>query len=174
MALARKTAVQAYHRRGEGGVAMVTALYRSFLAVLAMATLAVAADVPRSSGTPEDPDLSAARARIDAKDWPGAVDILKKAVAREPGNAEYHNLFAYSVRHTANPDMNVVLQHYRDALRIAPQHRGAHEYIGEAYLMVGDLPRAKEHLAALDKLCFFTCTEYRDLKKAIERYEKKQ
>jgi hypothetical protein len=98
---------------------------------------------------------------------------LKKAVAREPGNAEYHNLFAYSVRHTANPDMNVVLQHYRDALRIAPQHRGAHEYIGEAYLLVGDLPRAKEHLAALDKLCFFTCGEYRDLKKAIERYEMK-
>ena len=38
--------------------------------------------------------------------------------------------------------------------------------------MVGDLPKAKEHLAALDKLCFFTCAEYRDLKKAIERYER--
>src|SRR5215475_7575387 len=174
MALARKIAVQAYHRPGEGGLAMVTALYRSILAVLAIATLAVAADVPRSSRTPEDQDLSDARARIDARDWPGAVEILTKAVARDPGNAEYHNLFAYSVRHTANPDMNVVLQHYREALRIAPQHRGAHEYIGEAYLMVGDLPRAKEHLAALDKLCFFTCAEYRDLKKAIERYEKKQ
>jgi Flp pilus assembly protein TadD len=172
MALARKIAVQAYHRRGEGGLAMVTALYRSLLAVLAMTTLATAADVPRS-GTPEDQDLSDARARIEAKDWPGAVDVLKKAVARDPGNAEYHNLFAYSVRHTANPDMNVVFQHYREALRIAPQHRGAHEYIGEAYLMVGDLPKAKEHLAALDKLCFFSCAEYRDLKKAIERHEKK-
>ena len=151
---------------------MVTALYRSLLALLAMTTLAAAADVPRSS-TPQDQELSDARARIEAKDWPGAVDILKKAVARDPGNAEYHNLFAYSVRHTANPDMNVVFQHYREALRIAPQHRGAHEYIGEAYLMVGDLPKAKEHLAALDKLCFFSCAEYRDLKKAIERYEKK-
>jgi tetratricopeptide (TPR) repeat protein len=172
MPLARKIAVQAYHRRGEGGLAMVTALYRSLLAVLAMTTLATAADVPRS-GTPEDQDLSDARARIEAKDWPGAVDLLKKAVARDPGNAEYHNLYAYSVRHTANPDMNVVFQHYREALRIAPQHRGAHEYIGEAYLMVGDLPKAKEHLAALDKLCFFSCAEYRDLKKAVERYEKK-
>jgi Flp pilus assembly protein TadD len=172
MALARKIAVQAYHRRGEGGMAMVTALCRSLLAVLAMTTLAAAADVPRSR-TPEDQDLSDARSRIEAKDWPGAVDILRKAVARDPGNAEYHNLFAYSVRHTASPDMNVVFQHYREALRIAPQHRGAHEYIGEAYLIVGDLPKAKEHLAALDKLCFFSCAEYRDLKKAIERYEKK-
>jgi tetratricopeptide (TPR) repeat protein len=173
MALARKIAVQAYHRRVEGGMTMGPVLYRSLLAVLVMATLAAAADVPRSSRTPEDQDLSDARARIDAKDWPGAAEVLKKAVARDPGNAEYHNLFAYSVRHTANPDMTVVLQHYREALRIAPQHRGAHEYIGEAYLMVGDLPKAKEHLVALDKLCFITCAEYRDLKKAIERYEKK-
>ena len=150
---------------------MVTALYRSLLAVLAMATLAVAADVPRSSRTPEDQDLSDARARIDARDWPGAVDILKKAVARDPGNAEYHNLFAYSLRHTGNPDMNVVLQHYREALRIAPQHRGAHEYIGEAYLMVGNVGKAKEHLTALDKLCFLPCGQFRDLKRAIERYE---
>src|SRR5262245_3531034 len=44
---------------------------------------------------------------------------------------------------------------------------------GRAYLMVGDLPKAKEHLAALDTLCFFSCAEYRDLKRAIERYEKK-
>jgi tetratricopeptide (TPR) repeat protein len=173
MALARKIAVQAYHRRGEGGMTLISALCRSLLAVLALATLAAAADVPRSSRTPEDQDLSEARARIDAKDWTGAADILKRAVARDPGNAEYHNLFAYSVRHTANPDMNIVFQHYREALRIAPQHRGAHEYIGEACLLVGDLPKAKEHLAALDKLCFFTCAEYRDLKKAIERYEKK-
>src|SRR5215510_13913204 len=118
MALARKIAVPAYHRRGEGGLTMVTALYRSLLAVLAITTLATAADVPRSR-TPEDQDLSDARARIEAKDWPGAVDVLKKAVARDPGNAEYHNLFAYSVRHTANPDMNVVFQHYREALSIA-------------------------------------------------------
>src|SRR4029450_8519590 len=148
MALARKIAVQAYHRRGEGGMAMVTALYRSLLAVLAMTTLAAAADVPRSR-TPEDQDLSDARARIDAKDWTGAADILKRAVAHDPGNAEHHNLFAYSVRHTANPDMNIVFQHSREALRIAPQHRGAHEYIGEACLLVGDLPKAQEPLGGV-------------------------
>jgi len=27
----------------------------------------------------------------------------------------------------------------------------AHEYIGEACLVLGDLPKAKEHLAVLDK-----------------------
>ena len=36
---------------------------------------------------------------------------------------------------------------YEKALAIDPKHRGAHEYIGEAYLTLGNLPKAKEHLA---------------------------
>ena len=43
--------------------------------------------------------------------------------------------------------------------------------IGEAFLVLGDLPQAKEHLAVLDKLCFFPCEEYSDLKKAVRDYE---
>ena len=54
-----------------------------------------------------------------------------------------------------------------------PKHRGAHENIGEAYLQLNDLASAKEHLATLDKLCFFPCSEYSGLKKAIQEYEKK-
>ena len=34
------------------------------------------------------------------------------------------------------------------------------------------LARAKEHLKRLDKLCLFSCEQYRDLKKAVEAYEK--
>jgi tetratricopeptide (TPR) repeat protein len=34
-------------------------------------------------------------------------------------------------------------RHYRAALRLNPRHRGAHEYIGEAYLLVSeDLEKA--------------------------------
>jgi hypothetical protein len=69
--------------------------------------------------------------------------------------------------------MELVFKHYREALRIDPKHRGATEYLGEAYLMVNDLPKAKEQLAALDKLCFFGCEEYTMLKKAIADYEAK-
>jgi lipoprotein NlpI len=70
--------------------------------------------------------------------------------------------------------MDLVFKHYSEALRINPKHRGAHEYIGEAYLMVGNLGKAKEHLGQLDKLCFFPCGEYTDLKKAVAAYEAKQ
>ena len=44
------------------------------------------------------------------------------------------------------------------------KHRGALEYSGELYLMTGNLPKAEERLAALDKACFLPCEEYSDLK----------
>ena len=150
---------------------MVKHLWRSLLIVLTAATLATAADTPVPASAPADRDLAEARTRIAAKDWTSARDVMQKAVAREPGNADYHNLLAYSIRHTASPNMDVVFKHYGEALRIDPKHKGVHEYIGEAYLLVGNVAKAKEHLAALDKLCFFSCGEYRDLKKAIQEYE---
>ena len=153
---------------------MLTSLISAIALVLTVAAAAFAADTPpKSSPAPAvvDTDLATARARIDASDWKGATDILEKAVARDPGNADYHNLLAYAIRKGPNPDMDRVFKHYGEALRLNPKHRGAHEYIGEAYLMVGNVGKAKEHLAALDQLCVLPCGEFRDLKRAIERYE---
>ena len=121
----------------------------------------------------EDPVLETYRAAAAREDWTSAAGGLESAIVREPGNAEYHNLYAYALRKGPSPDMDLVFKHYNEALRLDPEHRGAHEYIGEAYLMVGNLAKAKEHLAALDRLCFFPCAEYRDLKMAIAAYERR-
>ena len=151
---------------------MRTSLIGALALVLALTAAAFAADTPGSSAVASgDPDLATARARIDARDWTGAADLLQKATARDPGNADYHNLLAYAIRKGPNPDMDRVFKHYTEALRLDPKHRGAHEYIGEAYLLVGNVAKAKEHLAALDKLCFLPCGPFRDLKRAIERHE---
>ena len=125
----------------------------------------------RRGQKPEDPVLTAARAAIADQDWARAQAGLKDALAANPGNADYHNLYAYSMRKGPNPDMDLVFKHYQEALRIDPKHRGAHEYIGEAYLQVNNLPKAREHLSALDRLCLFPCEEYTDLKKDIAEYE---
>ena len=126
-----------------------------------------------ASGKAEDPAVKTAKTAIAAGDFATAQIGLKVALAADPGNADLHNLYAYSVRKGAKPDMDLVFKHYTEALRIDPKHRGAQEYIGEAYLMVGNLTKAKEHLAALDKLCFFGCEEYDMLKKAVAAYEAK-
>ena len=124
-----------------------------------------------STAPPQDPVIVDARAAFARGDWTAAQDSLKQALASSPNNADYHNLYAYSVRKGPNPDMELVFTHYNEALRIDPKHRGAHEYIGEAYLQVDNLAKAKEHLARLDKLCLFPCEEYSDLKKAVAAYE---
>jgi hypothetical protein len=145
--------------------------------LLLLSGSALAAGDPGGGSVPgaesqKDPVLERVAAATSRKDWPAAQAILKDAVAASPKNADYHNLYAYSVRKGANPDMSLVFKHYNQALSIDPKHRGAHEYIGEAYLMVKNPAKAKEHLAQLDKLCLFSCQEYTELKNAIASYER--
>lgn len=50
----------------------------------------------------------------------------------------------------------------------------AHEYVGEAYLMVGDLARAQKHLEELRKICLPPCAELADLERVIAEYRANQ
>jgi predicted Zn-dependent protease len=122
------------------------------------------------SGRPADPDYTAAVKAIEAGDFRTAIPLLEKVTARDGKNADAYNWLAYATRRSGDPGRSIPL--YEKALALDPKHKGAHEYIGEAYLALDDLPKAKEYLARLDKLCFFSCSEYRDLKKAVETYEK--
>jgi len=115
-----------------------------------------------------DSDLDRANQAIAAKQYDRAITYLNVVVARDEGNAEAHNLLGYAERQRGN--LAAAFPHYERALALDPKHRGAHEYIGEAYLLDGNLPKAEEHLAKLDKLCRFSCAEYRDLKRAVADY----
>lgn len=118
-----------------------------------------------------DSDLDRANQAIKAKEYERAISYLNAVVARDDQNAEAYNLLGFSERMRGNLD--AAFKHYERALAIDPKHRGAHEYVGETYLLAGNLPKAEEHLAILDKLCFFSCEEYRDLKAAIAAYKAK-
>ena len=144
----------------------------AFILALIVAIPAYAMDTPKPEPKePKDPAMEQARAAIDRQDWAGAQKVLREAVARNPQDASAHNLYAYSMRKGPNPAMDLVFRHYNEALRIDPKMRAAHEYIGEAYLMSGNVPKAREHLAELDRLCTFGCVEYTTLKKELAVYE---
>jgi tetratricopeptide (TPR) repeat protein len=151
--------------------AALRSLILSILAFVYVPAGVLAAETPAAE---PDAVLERASDAVARKDWPAAQGLLREGLQQNPGNADYHNLYAYALRKGANPDMSLVFKHYGEALRIDPKHRGAHEYIGEAYLMVGNVGKAKEHLVALDKICFLRCEEYGDLKKAIADYESRQ
>jgi Tfp pilus assembly protein PilF len=154
------------------------ACHLAMITMLASGGAALAAgggDSPndRNLSPPSDPVIEQAQEKFRAKDYAGAEALLGRALARNPKSADYHNLYAYAIRKGPNPRMSLVFEHYNEALRLDPKHRGAHEYLGEAYLMVGNLDKAKEHLKILDDLCALGCEEYTMLKKAVAAYEAK-
>ncbi len=62
---------------------------------------------------------------------------------------------------------DVAETYYREALAIAPDHRGAKEYFGELMVERGDLAGAKAMLASLDRTCQFGCAEAEELRRWI-------
>jgi Flp pilus assembly protein TadD len=123
--------------------------------------------------TGSDP-LAKARQAVAAKDWNVAMRELQVVVKEQPQNADVHNLLGYTYRKRSPPDLAKAYEHYNTALKINPDHKGAHEYIGEAYLQDKRLPDAEQHLAALQRICGGTsCEEYEDLAKAIADYKAK-
>jgi len=138
------------------------------ISALLFATHAFAADT-QPSPQPAPDKLSAVRAQIAAKNWSGAIDELNRL--NDTGSADWNNLMGYSLHKGATPDFAGAEKFYDEALRIDPTHRGALEYSGELYLQTGNLEKAEQRLAALDKACFFPCAEYSELKKAIAQYK---
>jgi Flp pilus assembly protein TadD len=149
--------------------AIVVAALLGLLPVLPSATIADPTEEDKTSAV--DPDFAAGRTAIEAKDWQAAIRALSSAALRDTRNADIQNYLGYAYRHTGQ--MDLAFKHYERALGLNPRHRGAHEYIGEAYLMVNDLPKAEAHLSALEKICLIPCEEYDDLKKAIAEYRRK-
>ena len=115
-----------------------------------------------------DPEYARGVKAIEAKDWATAIRVLSSAARRDTRNADIQNFLAYAYRNSG--DMSLAFQHYNRALELNPRHRGAHEYIGEAYLMMGNLAKAEEHLAALRKICLIPCEETGDLEKKVVEF----
>jgi tetratricopeptide (TPR) repeat protein len=150
--------------------------YKSLLVTLiagfALATGAWAAGSSSSSSTPRisknDTYDKAVRA-VKGGDYQRAVTMLNSVVASDARNADAWNYLGFSNRKLEHYDG--ALAAYKKALAIDPDHRGANEYLGELYLEMGDLPKAKERLQRLDDVCTFGCEEYDDLKAAIKAHE---
>jgi tetratricopeptide (TPR) repeat protein len=139
---------------------------------LALLPAAAAGDPTDESPGQEriDPDFAAGKAAIAARDWPAAIRSLSSAALRDTRNADIQNYLGYAYRQIGQLDL--AFTHYRRALQLDPRHRGAHEYVGEAYLIAGNLAKAEEHLAALGRICLIPCEEYGDLEKAIADYRR--
>jgi len=115
-----------------------------------------------------DEDYAAGKRAGEKRDWAEAARLFKRAEMRHPDHADLQNSLGFSYRNLKRYEL--AFKHYRRAIELDPRHRGAHEYIGETYLMTGDLAGAERHLAALKGICVLPCEELKDLEHAIAEY----
>jgi Flp pilus assembly protein TadD len=128
---------------------------------IAVAAPALAVDNIESS---DAPDLTSVQAKINAKDYAGALTELR-GIAETTQQADVYNLMGFTLRKTG--DYKTSLTYYTKALELQPDHKAAREYLGELYVETGDMAKANEQLATLVKLCPSGCEELDDLRKAI-------
>jgi Flp pilus assembly protein TadD len=140
---------------------------RTFILALSLVGPSQAADPPPAKFDPTW--LTEARASIKAEKFDQAINQLQSA--NEIKSADWNNLMGYSLRKKQPPDLVGAEKYYQAALKIDPNHQGALEYYGKLKLLNNDLPGAEAFLARLDKICFFGCEEYSDLKAAVQKYK---
>ena len=145
---------------------MKTALPLVLAAVLFASTnSAHAFDTTPSSPAPAA-DLKTAQTKIAAGDFNSAIPVLKNYITAHPTDADGFNLLGYSLRKTGQTD--AALQYYNQALALVPRHLGANEYLGELYVEIGRMNKAKERLAVLQAACG-NCEQERDLAAFIQK-----
>ena len=146
-------------------------LIKYALAVLfsiCLASTALAFGSTTTSTPAADPTFDIAVKAVKAGDYKRAIPLLLEVIDTDPTHYDALNYLGFSHRQLGENDIS--LGFYKKVLAMKPDHLGANEYLGELYLKEGKLNLAKEQLARLDKLCFFGCKEFDDLKAAIEVY----
>lgn len=120
------------------------------------------------STEPPDPIPASITGLIESEQYDRAEKELKEFVKQEKKNADAWNWLGYSQR--SNGDLDSSLKSYKTALRIDRKHLGANEYLGELYIMLGDMKKAKRQLKKLAKYCD-DCEQHKKLAEVIKNAE---
>ena len=115
-----------------------------------------------------------AEKHIYNKKYDKSLKLLKKLTKREDlgtRRADIYNLLGFSYRKLENPELDKSFAAYMMALELDPEHAGAHEYLGELYLMRDQKNQAMRILSKLENLVGKNAEEYKDLLQAIENYQ---
>ena len=105
------------------------------------------------------------------KKYDKSIKLLEKISKRKDlgeKKADVYNLLGFSYRKQSEPNLDKALESYKIALDTNPEHLGAHEYLGELYITLGDIKKANEMLIKLEEIAGRNTMEYIKLKKAID------
>ena len=124
--------------------------------------------VVAESSLGNDALYDAGRQLAKAGEFEQAIRVL--VLAPNKNDPRVLNYLGYSHRKAGR--VTVGLGYYQEALRIDPDYVLVREYLGEAYLMLGDAASARGQLTEIGKRCGTACAEYAELARQIDAFEK--
>lgn len=92
-----------------------------------------------------------------------AIDVLN--VLKDPNTPVALNYRGYATRRLGRVDEGI--GYYLKSVALDPNYAQVREYLGEAYLVKGNLASAKAQLQAIKGICGTTCDSYEHLAVAI-------
>ena len=110
---------------------------------------------------------------INEKKYKKSLKLLKALTKRKDLNglrSDIYNLLSCTYRKIQNRNLDKSFATYMMALEINPKHIGTHEYLGELYLILGELEKSKIMLNKLELLAGIEFEEYLDLKSSIDNF----
>lgn len=122
---------------------------------------------PKQGAIDDESIYEAGVALARAERYEEAIAVL--SIANNKSDPRILNFLGFSNRKLGR--LAVGIGYYEEAIRIDPFYTLVREYYGEAHLQRGDVVKAKEQLAVIEKLCGTSCEEYLDLSGDIKEFE---
>ena len=102
-------------------------------------------------------------------DYDAALATLRSAANQDDPRVQ--TMIGFTLRKLGRVDE--AFGYYFKALATRPDATTTRQYLGEAYLQIGDPARAREQLAEIAKRCGTACEDYAALAEEIARYERR-
>ncbi len=122
--------------------------------------------VKKSSKLNDNNIYEAARDLAYNRRYEEAIAVLK--LAKNPNDPRILNYMGYSNRKLGRVEEGLV--YYQAALKADPDYTLVMEYMGEAFLQLNQVDKAREQLAAIKDRCGVKCHEYTMLDAEIKRH----
>ncbi|RUM07254.1 tetratricopeptide repeat protein [Rhizobium chutanense] len=100
-----------------------------------------------------------------AKDGRYEEALAMLDTVKDQNTAEVLNYRGYATRKLGRTDEGI--SYYLQSVKMDPQYAKVREYLGEAYVIKGQLDLAKDQLKSIKAICGTGCEEYQDLNAAI-------
>jgi len=105
-----------------------------------------------------------------AKNGEHAVALATLRTAANQNDPRIQTMIGFTLRKLGR--VEEAFPYYLGALATRPEATTTRQYLGEAYLQIGEPGKAREQLAEIAKRCGVACEDYVTLAEEIARYER--